>query len=331
MKKISKSQSIKVNKIYALALENHEKNNLKTSLNLYQDIIKIDPYHAGSYYNLGLVFQSLRKFNKAKDFYKKAIEIKPMELDAHNNLGLIFKELNDLENAALCYQKAINIDSNYVNSIFNLGVVFREQGEFKKSLDCYKKVIKIKPNFAKVHNNIGNVYKKLGENKKAISHFKEALEINPNSIDAQVNISNVYISQLSDPNKAIEASMKSLKIHHEKYQFTNNSVSVYRLKHDMQQAKHLMSEKNNIDGIDHFIKVSKKILSRDENKEANNDLFKKINLSTHEIDALLPYYKKNFIYKTTNIFTGCINPKKNWKKIEEEYFGSNKQIIYIDN
>ena len=331
MKKISKNQSIKVNKIYALALENHEKNNFKTALNLYQDIIKIDPYHASSYYNLGLVFQRLREFNKAKDFYKKAIEIKPMALDAHNNLGLIFKELNDLENAALCYQRAINIDSNYVNSIFNLGVVFREQGEFKKSIDCYEKVIKIKPNFAKVHNNIGNVYKKLGENKKAISHFKEALEINPNSIDAQVNISNVYISQLSDPKKAIEASMKSLKMHHEKSQFINNSVSVYRLKHDMQQAKHLMSEKYNIDGIDHFIKVSKKILDRNENKEDNNDSYKKINLSAHEIEALLPYYKKNFIYKTPNIFTGCVNLKKNWKKIEEEYFGSNKQIIYIDN
>jgi len=331
MKKLSSDENIKIKQTFALALENYEKNNFKIAQNLYLDILKINPYHAVTNYNLGLVFQKFREFNKAKDFYQKAINVKPDYVDAHNNLGLMFRELDDLENAKRCYQRAIQIDSNYVNAIFNLGIVFRELGEFQKAVNCYQKVIKIRPNFTKAHNNIGNVFKKLGKDNKAINHFERALKLNPNSIDAQVNISNVYISQLDNLKNAVNASYKVLKMYHEKSQFVNQSIPLYRLKHDMQQAEYLSSENRAVIGIDKFIKISKQILNRKENIENINGSYKKILLRNDEMNSLLPFYKANYIYKTSHISGGYINPAKNWKNIENEYFNSPKQIIYIDN
>jgi len=275
VKKLSPVQNLKIKQILALALENYLKNNFKIAQNLYQDILKINPYHAEAHYNLGLVFQRFREFNKAKDYYKKAIQIRPNYVDAHNNLGLMFKELNDLINAKRCYEKAIQIDSNYVSAIFNLGILFRELGKFKKAVNCYEKVIKITPNFAKAHNNIGNVFKKMGNDGKAITHFERALKLNPNSIEAQVNISNVYIAQLDNFKKAINASHKALKMYHEKSQFINQSIPLYRLKHDMQQAEYLSSKNHAVTGIDEFIKSSNQILNRKENTEDNNSSYKK--------------------------------------------------------
>jgi tetratricopeptide (TPR) repeat protein len=320
-----------IEKKFSLAIESFENNSIKEAQILFEEILKIDPNHAETYYNLGLIFQRLREFNKSKNFYKKAIKIKPSYIEAHNNLGLIFRELNDLKNAKLSYQKAIDIDPNSIMAIFNLGIIFRELGEFKSAIKCYEKVIKIQPNLVKAYNNIGNVFKKMGENNKAISHFENALKLNPNSVEAQVNISNVYISQLNDINTAVQSSYKALKIFQQKVEFRNQSISLYRLKHDLQQANYLYSKNYKIDGINEFIKIGSEILKRDENKDENNDSYKKINLKNNEVNSLLPFYKANYIYQTQDITTGCINSSKNWKDIEDEYFNSNKQIIYIDD
>ena len=45
----------------------------------------------------------------------------------------------------------------------------------------------------------------------------------------------------------------------------------------------------------------------------------------------MPYYKTNHIYQTNKKNSACINPNKNWENVEEQYFNSPNQIIYIDN
>lgn len=331
MNKTSLEKKALIEKKLSLALKEYQKKNFENAKNFYQDIIKISPQHAEAHFNLGMVFQSLRIFQKAKNFYLKAIKIKSNYVDAYNNLGLIFRELNDLKSAKESYEAAIQIDENCVMAIFNLGVVSRELGEFEKALNCYQKVIILKPNFAKVHNNIGNVFKKIGNYNKAINHFQTALKLNPNSIEAQVNISNIYISQLDNSKKAIETSYKALTMFHARSQFTSESISLFRLKHDMQQAEYLSSNNHKVNGLERFINESSKILKRKENIETNNNTYKKILLKENEMVSLLPFYKANYLYEPKKLLEGCINPKKNWKKVEDEYFNSPKQIIYIDN
>ena len=317
--------------MFSLALENHKKNNFKAAEKIYQNILKIDPFDPVIYYNLALIFEKFKDYIKAKNSYKKALEIKPNYIGAHNNLGLIYRELDDLKNAKNCFEKVLQIDPNYIAAIFNLGIIFRELGEFKEAIKCYEKVIKLDPKFPKVHNNIGNAFKKLGENNKAISHFEYELKIDPKSIDAQVNISNVYISQLDNLDAAVNSSYKALKMYHVKSKFINQSLPIYRLKHDSQQAEYLSNKKYKINGIQEFIKNSNKILNREENKENNKDPLKKVLLTNDEANLLLPYYKANFLYEPNIISNGCINPSKNWQDIEDEYFGSSNQIIYIDD
>jgi Tfp pilus assembly protein PilF len=321
----------KIKEMFSLALENHKKNNFKVAVEIYQNILKIKPYDAVIYYNLGLIFEKYKDYIKAKDFYQKALEIKPNYIGAYNNLGLVYRELDDLKNAKDCFEKVLQLDPNYIAAIFNLGIIFREFGEFKEAISCYEKVIKLDPKFPMAHNNIGNAFKKLGENNKAVSHFEHELKVNPHSIDAQVNISNVYISQLNNLDRAVNSSHKALKMHHAKSKFINQSLPLYRLKHDAQQAEHLSKKNYNIIGIKEFIKTSNKILTRNENIEKNEDPLKKVLLEDDEVDLLLPFYKANFIYEPVAISNGCINPSKNWQNIEDEYFGSTNQIIYIDN
>jgi len=396
---MNEKKNLTTKEIFALAVQNHQKNNLKIAENLYKKILKKNPNHASSHNNLGLIFHAYKDFQKAKSSYQKAIEIQPNYANAYNNLGLILKALGERKKAIDAYEKAISINPNFVQThnnlglIFyglgefqkakssyqraieiqpnfsdaynNLGIIFKELGESQKAIHCYKKAIQIQPNYPGAYLNLGNIVKELGEYQKAknfyqkaikidpkfpnaylnlgiifeelgefskaINYYKKTLKLKPDSINAQASISNIYITQLNDLEKAITTSYKTLKMKCETSNFIDQKISLYRLKHDVQQAKYLGLKNYNINGIDEFQKIGNEILTRKENERDNDNINKKILLNQNEINSLLPFYKANHIYRTSKISKSCINPLKNWHDVEEEYFNSPKQIIYIDN
>ena len=294
---MNKKKILTAEETFALAVQNHKKNNLQVAENLYNKTLKKNPNHFEAIYYLGTLLAQTKRFDLAKPLLHKAIQIQPNYAMAHNNLGVVLKEL----------------------------------GEHQKAISSYEKAIQIKPNYAIAHNNLGLVLKELGEHQKAIACYQEALKLKSDFVGAQENISNIYISQLDDSEKAISESYKTLKMNHEASKFINQRISLFRLKHDVQQAKYLSSKNYKINGIDKFQKIGDEILSRKENKEDDNNFNKKILLNEDEINALLPFYKENHIYKPKIISESCINPNKNWQNVEDEYLNSPKQIMYIDN
>ena len=396
---MNKKNNLTTKETFALAVQNHQKNNLKVAENLYKKILKTDPNHASAYNNLGLVFQAFAEFQKARSCYEKAIEIQPnyanaynnlglalkelgerkkaisnyekaieinpnfaqthnnlglvfyglrelqkaissyqkaIEIqpnfaDAHNNLGVAFNELRENQKAINCYEKAIEIQPDYAGAYLNLGNVLKELGEYQKAKSFYQKAIEINPKFSNANLNLGIIFEELGEFRKAINFYEKALKLNPDSINAQASISNIYITQLNNLEKAINASYKTLKMQYRTSKFINQKISLYRLKHDVQQAEYLSSKNYKINGINKFQKIGNEILSRKENGRDNGNFNEKILLSHDEINSLLPFYKTYHIYQTSKISKSCINPLKNWQDVEEEYFNSPKQIIYIDN
>ena len=292
----------------------------------YEKAIEINPNHVDAHNNLGNIFKEFGEHQKAKGCYEKAIEINPIYVHAHNNLGNIFKEFGEHQKAKECYEKAIEIDPNHVDAHNNLGVVFEELKEYQKAKDCYEKAIEINPNHVDAHNNLGVVFKELKEYQKAKECFEEAIEIDPNHIVAHKHLSTLHIRTLDDLEKSINLSYKSLKVFHNNSKFIHQSIPLFKLKHDVQQAQYLISKNYKIEGVNEFKKIGSEILDR-----AEDNYNKRILLTPFEIDALLPFYKSSYVYKPKVISGSCINVNKNWQKVEDEYFNNEKQIIYIDD
>ena len=320
-----------ISELFTQAINNHQENNFQVATELYKKIIKISPNHINANNNLGVLYQTLGDFQKAKSCFEKVIEINSNYINAHYNLGIVYEKLKENLKAISCFEKAIEIDPNYINAHYNLGIAFNETGEKQKAISCYEKVIKINPNHFESLNNLGVLYQTLEDYHKALGCFKRAIEINPDFNGALLNIANTYIKELNDFKKAISASNKVLKIHHKNSKFINQSVPLFRLKHDVQQAQYLSSKNYKVEGIYEFQKIGNEILKRDENKEDRNNSNKKILLDKDEINSLLPFYKSDHIYQVKDISGSCINPNKNWQDVEDEYFNSSNQIIYIDD
>ena len=324
-------ENITIEKIYASAVENHKKNNFKIAEELYKKVLKTYPQHFDSIFLLGTLAVQLGQFDIAEKLFQKAIQIKPNHANVNYNLGIVLKKKGENKKAVIYYQKAIQINPNFLEAYNNLGVVFRELRELQKAKNCYEKTIKIKPNYPRGYSNLGNILGELGESKKSMLSYKKALEIEPNFVEAQQNIANFYIRKLDNAEKAISESYKTLKMHHDTSKFVNQKISLYRLKHDIQQAEYLSSKNYMVNGAELFQVTGNKILQHKTNKEDDDNLNQKILLNDDEIKSLLPYYKANHIYQTQKISSGCINPNKNWQNVEEQYFSSPNQIIYIDN
>jgi tetratricopeptide (TPR) repeat protein len=286
-----------ISELFTQAIKNHQENNLQIATQLYKKIIQINPNHIKSNNNLGVLYQTLGDHQKAEGYFEKAIEIDPNHVNAHYNLGIVYEKLNENQKAIIFYEKAIEIDPNYVNA----------------------------------YNNLGNIFQKLKKSQKAKECYERVIEINPDLNTALINIVKINIGELNDFEKAISTSNRVLKIYHKNSKFINQSIPLFRLKHDVQQAQYLSSKNYKIEGIYEFQKIGNEILKRDENKEVENNSNKKILLDKDEINSLLPFYKSDHIYQVKNISGSCINQNKNWQDVEDEYFNSSNQIMYIDD
>jgi len=162
--------------------------NFDRAIQLLNQAILIQPYHAQSHSNLGAVYKELGKVEKAMSYYQKAISIKPDYADAHNNLGVVFNELGEIQKSITCYQKAINIQPDYADAYYNLGNVLHKLNKHQEAIISYEKVIQINPNYAAAYYNLGNVLSVLGEFQKAISCYQKAIDSKKNYALAYNNI-----------------------------------------------------------------------------------------------------------------------------------------------
>lgn len=88
--------------------------------------IKLMPSSEELYYNRGMAYYQLGKYDEALADFQKAFEIEPKYRDAISNVGVIFAKKGLLENAMYAYMQALNIDPDYEIAQNNLtGIVAR--------------------------------------------------------------------------------------------------------------------------------------------------------------------------------------------------------------
>ena len=224
-----------IEKIFNLAVKNHQEGKTGIAQELYNQVLKIDPNHSQTLNNIAVIFTNSKDYQKAISCFEKVIKINPNYSATHNNLGNIFQKLGDLQKAKDCYEKAIKINPDYVDAYYNLGVISKELGEDQKTISCFEKAIEIDPNFAHAHNNLGNVFKDLGNPQKAISCYEKAIKINPNYVDAHNNLG-VISKELEEVQKAKSCYEKAIEIDPNFAHAHNNLGNVFKDSGNPQKA-----------------------------------------------------------------------------------------------
>src|SRR4029453_12032938 len=78
--------------MYNLALKAYKDGSVDSAVIFFRRATEIDPNLADAQYNLGVIFQTQKRYREAIPRFQEVLRIKPNDPDAHSQLGLVLQE-----------------------------------------------------------------------------------------------------------------------------------------------------------------------------------------------------------------------------------------------
>jgi len=117
--------------------------------------------------------------DEAENLYLEAMRLDPWLAIAYTNLGNIRFRRQDPDAAEELYRKALEIDAKQPEAQYNLGYVMLERGKPSQSVPLFRGAIEADPKFSDAYFNLAMAYEQLGETAKARPYWKSYVELEP--------------------------------------------------------------------------------------------------------------------------------------------------------
>ena len=133
------------NEAYSYHVGNGRPQNLRQAINLYQEVLKLDPEHINALYNLAGLCAVQKRYDLAVKYYTKVILKQPgrKDADAYNNIGTIFEKQGDLKQARLAYDKALKVNPDVAAAHYNLGRLLMTEGKAEEALEHIQEAVRL--------------------------------------------------------------------------------------------------------------------------------------------------------------------------------------------
>lgn len=162
---------------------------------LYRQIHALDPAHASSLHQLGVLCFQTGRHQLALDLINQAIALSGGVALFYLNLGTVLQGVGRLAEAAAAFERALAIKPDFLVAFFNLGNVFQDQGKLPDAIACYERALLIKPDFPQALHNLGNALQLQGKLTEATVFYARALAIAPASPELLNNAANALQAQ----------------------------------------------------------------------------------------------------------------------------------------
>ena len=129
--------------------------------------------------NQALTAHAAGKLDRAVDLYEQVLVLDPQNRFAYYNLGLIDQTRGDDAAAADQYEQAIAVAPDFTPAIFNLAIIRAKQGATDEAIGLYRDVIAIDDTDARAHLNLGFLLIASGERKEGQRELDRAVELDP--------------------------------------------------------------------------------------------------------------------------------------------------------
>jgi tetratricopeptide (TPR) repeat protein len=150
------------------------------ALECYDRVLNIDPNDIEARFNKGSILLDKKEFLKSIACFDKILAVSPNDAPSWVNKGFAHYMLRESDEAISCYDKALGIDPNDPDAWNNKGYLLYDLHQYDNAIWCYDKALKIEPTYAHVWRNKGLALVSLGKYKDAIEQYDKALSIDPN-------------------------------------------------------------------------------------------------------------------------------------------------------
>jgi tetratricopeptide (TPR) repeat protein len=132
-----------ISDLFQSAVQAEESGEKQRAIELYREILALDPNDAPACINLGTLHFHLREFTQAEELYRHATEADPNYVLAYFDLGNVLDELERLDESIAAYQKAIALSPRYADAHYNLALAYERQRQPRAALRHWQAYVKI--------------------------------------------------------------------------------------------------------------------------------------------------------------------------------------------
>jgi tetratricopeptide (TPR) repeat protein len=207
--------------IFARAVELHRRGDIESAEQLYRQILRLQPRHAGALHLLGSIhlqrgkaaealvacevalainpsnagaqqtqgdaLHDLERHVEAIEAYDRCLALAPGNFVAWSNRGSALLRSRRFEEAVASYERALALRKEFANPYLNRGAALQELGRFEAALESFDRAIALDRNLAAAHANRGCTLDCLGRPQEALASCERAIALQPDYAAAHLN------------------------------------------------------------------------------------------------------------------------------------------------
>ncbi len=221
--------------IYATALRKPSE-----ALALYQNVLEIEPDHAGANYAKGLMQLRLGDTSKGRAALEASARLEPVNPLPPIALGQLDLQLKELDSAMRWVERALSIQPGLASALELRADVQRELRLTDKALTDYAAAIRAQPNQVSALLKQGALLQQLGRSGDAEKSYRAALKVNSRLPDAYNNLAWMAAESGKNLDQAEAWGKKAIELSPETADFHDTLGWIYRAQGRLKDAEQVL-------------------------------------------------------------------------------------------
>ena len=180
---------------YEKALDEKKKGKLESAIKLLEDAIHLAPNFYRAHANLGMLYQSLKRYTDAEKEFKRSSELSAKNEKPLVNLGSLYIEEADsqkdnaqmtgkmLDQAMDNLEAAVKLNPRSASGYYLLGLANYKSSFLEEAEAAFKKAHDLNPKLTRIHLLLANIYWRQAKWPDVVEHIDAYLKENPKAPD----------------------------------------------------------------------------------------------------------------------------------------------------
>jgi len=183
----------------------------------YQRALDLDRTYRTPYGHSGLLYHSVRQFERAKQEHHRMLQLDPLNPYAHFGLGLLAIRHKQWHEAEEWLKKALALDNRFTDGYRSLGDVLVKQGRVEDAIAAYERSLKLAlegqkplhepiatlvrqahfldPEHGLIHARLARLYEIQGAMKEAINGYRMGIAGDYDTLWVRGRLARLYLKQ----------------------------------------------------------------------------------------------------------------------------------------
>jgi tetratricopeptide (TPR) repeat protein len=195
---VERSSAAKRKQLLAQGNQASAKGAYSEAVEIYQNLLELDPRSPEALHNLGYVLARLGLLSDAEGYLRQAVKSRSDFAEAHFTLGIVLHAKGDDAEAEIWLRQALKLKPNYLEARIHHGVSLIGLGRLQEAKARLAKALKVAPRDAGTMCLLGQIARMEGRFAEAESHYQRALKINPKMPNAWAGLVSMRKMTASD-------------------------------------------------------------------------------------------------------------------------------------